>query len=304
MRAERNGRKTQEDEAVYQRRICRIEGRAVYAYLRPVYVGKGFCDGVAVGNVFTSPSSDAIVAAAKAVDGGAGILFLFGNYMGDSMNFELAAEMLEMEDIPTEIVKVADDIASAPRESFHERRGVGGIFFPYKLVGAKAERMASLQEVRELAKAVCANVATLGFSMSSCQLPGTPKPIFEISDAEMELGMGIHGEPGVERTSMKTSAELAHILVEKLSDDLSLHSGDEIAVLVNSLGATSKEELYILYQDFYQQMQRADIRITKVYVGEYTTSLEMLGASISVLKLNEEFKTLLADNGHTPFVKL
>ena len=268
------------------------------------YVGKGFCDGVAVGNVFTSPSCDAIVDAAKAVNGGAGVLFLFGNYMGDSMNFDMAAEMLSMEDIPCTIVKAADDIASAPREMFHDRRGVGGIFFPYKLAGAKAERMASLDEVRAVAEEVCANVATLGFSMSSCQLPGAPKPIFEISDTEMELGMGIHGEPGVERTSMKTSKELAQILFEKLSADLSLTSGDEVAMLVNSLGATSKEELYILYKDVHERFQAAGIRIHRVYVGEYATSLEMLGASVSVLKLNKEFKELLAEEAHTPFVKL
>ena len=268
------------------------------------YVGKGFCDGVAVGNVFTSPSCDAIVDAAKAVDGGAGVLFLFGNYMGDSMNFDMACEMLELEDIPCAVVKAADDIASGPRENFRERRGVGGIFFPYKLAGAKAQRMASLEEVKELAERVCANVATLGFSMSSCQLPGAPKPIFEISETEMELGMGIHGEPGVERTGMKTSAQLAEVISGKLCADLSLKSGDEVAMVVNSLGATSKEELYILYRDLHESFRLAGVRIGKVFVGEYATSLEMLGASVSVLKLNEEFKSLLEDEGYTPFVKL
>ena len=303
--AEDNKRAVVRADAPVQGKVAIVTGGG-YGHL-PVflgYVGKGFCDGVAVGNVFTSPSCDAIVDAAKAVNGGAGILFLFGNYMGDSMNFDMASEMLGMEDIPCAIVKAADDIASAPRETFHDRRGVGGIFFPYKLAGAKAERMASLDEVRAVAEDVCANVATLGFSMSSCQLPGAPKPIFEISDTEMELGMGIHGEPGVERTSMKTSKELAQILFEKLSADLSLTSGDEVAMLVNSLGATSKEELYILYKDVHEKFQAAGIRIHRVYVGEYATSLEMLGASVSVLKLNEEFKELLADEAHTPFVKL
>ncbi|NLI53663.1 MAG: dihydroxyacetone kinase subunit DhaK [Clostridiales bacterium] len=268
------------------------------------YVGKGFCDGVAVGNVFTSPSCDAIVDAARAANGGAGVLFLFGNYMGDTMNFEMAAELLDMDDIPTAIVKAADDIASAPRATFQDRRGVGGIFFPYKLAGAKAERMASLDEVRGIAESVCANVATLGFSMSSCQLPGMPKPIFEISATEMELGMGIHGEPGVERTTMKSSAELAEILSEKLCADLAVKEGDEVAVLVNSLGATSKEELYILYNDFHACLERRQIRVEKVFVGEYATSLEMLGASVSLLKLNEEFKQLLSDSACTPFVRV
>ena len=209
-----------------------------------------------------------------------------------------------MEDIPCAIVKAADDVASAPRSDYKNRRGVGGIFFPYKIAGAKAERMASLDEVRDIAVQVCDNVATLGFSMSSCQLPGAPKPIFEISDDEMELGMGIHGEPGVERTTMKTSEELAGILTEKLTEDLSLTSGDEVAVLVNSLGATSKEELYVLYADLYEKFQQKGIKIGRVYVGEYATSLEMLGASVSVLKLNDEFKTLLDDEAKTPFIRL
>ena len=265
------------------------------------YVGKGFCDGVAVGNVFTSPSCEAIADAARAVNGGAGVLFLFGNYMGDTMNFEMAAELLGMDDIPIAIVKAADDIASAPRETYRERRGVGGIFFPYKLVGAKAERMAPLDEVAE---SVCENVATLGFSMSSCQLPGMLKPIFEISQTEMELGMGIHGEPGVERTTMKTSAELAEILTEKLCADLKIKEGDEVAVLVNSLGATSKEELYILYHDLYARLNQRGLRVYKAFVGEYATSLEMLGASVSILKLNEEFKRLLSDSAETPFIKV
>lgn len=267
------------------------------------YVGRGFCDGVAVGNVFTSPSCDAIVDAAKAVNGNAGVLFLFGNYMGDTMNFEMAAEILEMDEIRTAIVKASDDIASAPREAFGERRGVGGIFFPYKIAGAKAERMASLEEVRIIAEEVCANVATLGFSMSSCQLPGMPKPIFEIGDTEMELGMGIHGEPGVERMTMKTSYELAEILADKLCADLCAVEGDELAVLVNSLGATSKEELYILYNDFYACLKQRHIGVFKVFIGEYATSLEMLGASVSILKLNEEFKQLLSGSAETPFVK-
>lgn len=267
------------------------------------YVGHGMCDGVAVGNVFTSPSCDAIVAAAKAVHSGAGVLFLFGNYMGDSMNFEMASELLEMEDIHSAMVKVADDIASSPRTDYQERRGVGGIFFAYKIAGAKAARMASLEEVRAIAEEVCARVSTLGFSMSSCQLPGATKPIFEIGKAEMELGMGIHGEPGVERTAMKTSAELAAVIAERLVQDQTLRNGDEVAVLVNSLGATSKEELYILYRDFHAELEKRRIHAAKVYIGDYATSLEMLGASISVLKLNKELKVLLEDAACTPFIK-
>jgi len=268
------------------------------------YVGKGLCDGVAVGNVFTSPSCDAIVDAAKAVYGGAGILFLFGNYMGDSMNFEMAGEILDMEDIHSAIVKVSDDVASAPREAYRERRGVGGIFFAYKIAGAKAARLASLEEVRSIAEEVCAKVSTFGVSTSSCQLPGAAKPIFQIGETEMELGMGIHGEPGIERTTMKTSAELAKIMAERLVADQKLAGGDEVAVLVNSLGATSKEELYILYKDFYTELDQLGIRVVKNYIGEYATSLEMQGASISLLKLSDEFKSLLEDDANSPFIKL
>lgn len=303
--AKNNCRSVVRGDAPVQGKVALVTGGG-YGHL-PVflgYVGRGFCDGVAVGNVFTSPSCDAIVDAAKAVNGGAGVLFLFGNYMGDSMNFDMAAEVLEMEGIPTAIVKASDDIASAPREEFKSRRGVGGIFFPYKLAGAKAERMASLEEVKALAEKVCANVSTLGFSMSSCQLPGAPKPIFEISASEMELGMGIHGEPGVERTEIKTSAELAEILWKKLSADLALQSGDETALLINGLGATSREELYILYGDLHDRFRQAGVTIHKAFVGEYATSLEMLGASVSVLKLDPEFKSLLADEAHTPFVRV
>lgn len=303
--SEENTRAVVRSDAPVQGKVAIVTGGG-YGHL-PVflgYVGRGLCDGLAVGNVFTSPSCDAIVAAAKATNSGAGVLFLFGNYMGDSMNFDMASEMLDMEDIPCAIVKAADDVASAPRSDYKNRRGVGGIFFPYKIAGAKAERMVSLDEVRDIAVQVCDNVATLGFSMSSCQLPGAPKPIFEISDDEMELGMGIHGEPGVERTTMKTSEELAGILTEKLTEDLSLTSGDEVAVLVNSLGATSKEELYVLYADLYEKFQQKGIKIGRVYVGEYATSLEMLGASVSVLKLNDEFKTLLDDEAKTPFIRL
>jgi len=268
------------------------------------YVGKGLCDGVAVGNVFTSPSCDAIIDAAKAVNGGAGILFLFGNYMGDSMNFDMAKEMLEMEDIPCCIVKGSDDIASAPREKYENRRGVAGIFFAYKLAGALAERGASLERVAAIAMEVGANVATLGFSMSSCQLPGAPKPIFEISNTEMELGMGIHGEPGVERTEMRTSEGLSKIMAERLSADLSLKSGDSVAMLINGLGATSREELYILYADVFDAFKAKGIHVEKVFVGEYATSMEMLGASVSVLKMNDEFRSLLSDEANTPFIKL
>ncbi len=268
------------------------------------FVGAGLCDGVAVGNVFTSPSAETIVAASQAVHGGKGVLFLFGNYSGDTMNFEMAGEVLAMDDITTRIVKASDDIASAPRQEWQERRGVAGLFFAYKLAGAKADSGASLDEVVELTEAVCAKTATMGIALSSCQLPGASKPIFEIGDNEMELGMGIHGEPGVERSELKTSAEIAKLIIDGLVADLSLEKGTEVAILVNGLGATSREELYILFNDARALLEEKGVRIARTYVKEFATSMEMKGASISLLVLNEDWKTLLDAPAETPFVKL
>lgn len=264
------------------------------------YVGEGLCDACAVGNVFTSPSFEAIVECAKASDSGNGVLFLFGNYMGDSMNFEMASEMLEMDDIETRIVKCSDDLASLPRDQWQERRGVGGIALVYKLVGAYAAEGHSLDEVATFAEGVCENVSTLGFALSSCQIPGEAKPIFEIGDDELELGMGIHGEPGIERVSMMTSAELADTIVSRLVEDQALSAGDDVAVMVNSLGATCKEELYILYRDVAKLFKAEGITISKALVGSYAASMEMAGASVSVLNLKEGYADLLAAPARSP----
>lgn len=268
------------------------------------FVGKGFCDGVAVGNVFTSPSSDAIVDAANAVQSGKGVLFLFGNYMGDTMNFEMAAEALGFDDIPCEIIKGSDDIASAPRENWQDRRGVAGIFFLYKIAGAMADTGADLQTVCQVTRRACKRVATMGVAFSSCQLPGASKPIFTIGEEEMELGMGIHGEPGVERGPMRSSAELAEMLVQRLVDDLTLTDGSEVAVLVNGLGATSREELYILYNDVKNILDKRNILVHRAFVEEFATSMEMQGASLSFLVVDDQLKELLDRPASTPFVRL
>jgi dihydroxyacetone kinase len=267
------------------------------------YVGEGLCDGCAVGNVFTSPSFESIIETAREADCGAGVLFLFGNYMGDSMNFEMSSEMLEMEGIESRVVKCSDDAASFSREKWHERRGVGGIAFAYKLVGSFAESADSLDATTDFAGCVCSDIATLGFAMSSCQLPGASKPIFDIGGDEMELGMGIHGEPGIERVKTLSADELAERIVPKLADDLSLKRGDEVSVLVNSLSATSDEELYILYGDVAARLLSRGIGIHKAYVGRYATSMEMAGASVSFLKMNDEYGVLLDREENTPLVR-
>jgi dihydroxyacetone kinase-like protein len=266
------------------------------------YVGPGLLDGVSVGNVFSSPSAADMLAATKEVDGGAGVLYLFGNYQGDIMNFEMAAEMAEMENILVKTCIAKDDIASAPRSEIDRRRGIAGIFFAYKIAGAKADMMASLEEVKAVTDQVIENTCTLGVALSPCTIPAVGKPTFTISEDEMELGMGIHGERGIERTKIKTAKEVAAIITEKIIGDLPFKSGDEVAVLVNGLGATPPEELFIIYNEVYDILSDHNLRVYKAFVGDYATSMEMAGASLSLLKLTDEFKRLLDAPAFSPFL--
>ena len=266
------------------------------------YVGPGMLDGVAVGNVFSSPSADDMLAAAKETNGGAGVLYLFGNYSGDKMNFQMAAEMAAMDDIPVKLSIAADDVASAPKAEKTRRRGIAGIFFAYKLTGAKADTMANLDEVKAVADKVIDQTCTIGVALSPCVIPAVGKPNFVIADDEMELGMGIHGEPGIERTKLKTADEVAVIMAEKVISDLPFKAKDEVAVLVNGLGATPPEELFILYSKFYDVLGQHGIKVYKAFIGEYATSMEMAGASFSLLKLNPEFKKLLDAPAFSPFL--
>ncbi len=268
------------------------------------YVGLGLCDGVAVGNVFTSPSAESIVSAAKAADGGTGILFLFGNYAGDTMNFEMASEILELEDIPSKIVKASDDIASAPKSEWQSRRGIGGIFLVYKMAGAKAEMGASLEEVAAVAEKACAATATMGIAFTAIQLPGSAKPIFTIAEDQIEIGMGIHGEPGVQTGPMQSSKALAEELLNRLIADQQLQADDEVTLLINGLGATSREELYLFQNDAQLFLKAKGIPIHESLVGEFTTSLEMAGVSISLMKMDAELKALLARPAWSPFIRM
>lgn len=266
------------------------------------YVGEGLCDGAAVGNVFTSPSGTTIQNVTNAVNHEKGVLYLFGNYFGDSMNFEMASEFAEIQGIETAIVKVSDDMASAPRDRYTERRGIAGIVYTYKIAGAAAELGLNLKEVKRIAEKTVANTVTFGVAFSSCTLPGAAGPNFEIDDGDMEIGMGIHGEPGVRRDKMRTSGEIAKELVTAILDDLSMTGKERISVLVNGLGNTSREELYILYHDVANLLEQENITIAKAFVGEYATSLEMSGSSVSILKLDGELEPLLLQKAYTPFV--
>ena len=265
------------------------------------YVGKGLCSGVAIGNVFSSPSVQQIADAAKAVDGGRGVLFLYGNYGGDVFNFDLASDMLELDDIETKTVLGRDDVASQPKDRKLDRRGVAGIFFAYKAAGAAAERGDDLEKVAEIAERVVDNTATMGVGLSPTILPTTGTPSFELPDGEMEIGIGIHGEPGIHRGALTTADEIADSIFDAVSADLDLASGDRVAVLVNGLGATPLEELYLLYRRVHQRLEGLGVKIERRYIGEYATSLEMAGASISLLKLDDEMLDLLDAPARSPF---
>jgi len=266
------------------------------------YVGVGLCTAVAVGNVFSSPSSEQILAATRAADGGAGVLYLYGNYGGDVMNFDLAGELATGE-IETQTVVGTDDVASAPPERSSERRGVAGLFFAYKCAGAAAERGASLEGVTAAARSAVANTRSMGVGLSPTILPAAGKPTFELGPDEMEIGIGIHGERGVRRGRLESADRIAGDLLEKIVADLSLARGDRVAVLVNGLGATPLEELYVLYRHVRKALDRMGITVRRTYVGEFATSLEMAGASLSLIHLDDDLTRLLEAPARSPFFR-
>lgn len=263
------------------------------------YVGEGLLDGCGVGGVFQSPSAEQIFEISKEVEAGAGILYLYGNYTGDIMNFDMAAELCEMEGIPTKSIVGADDVHSGASEV---RRGVAGIFFMYKAAGAKAAQMGDLKSVYQAAKKAGGRVRTVGFAMTPCIIPEIGKPNFTLQGGEMAMGMGIHGEPGIWNAPLKTSREIAGDSLAALLGDMPFAEGEEAALLINGLGATSIEELYILSGDVTGILNEKGIRVYRTYVGEYATSMEMTGASISLCKLDAEMKEWLDYPVHTPFI--
>ncbi len=267
------------------------------------YVGEGLADGVSVGNVFSSPSTNQMLKVTKAISSGKGVLYLYGRYQGDMFNFDEAARKAEAFGIPVRSVRVADDVASAPAEEHRNRRGVAGLFFAYKIAGAKAAEGASLDEVADTAQDACDVIRSLGVALGPCTVPAVGKPNFEIADDEMEIGMGIHGEQGIERVKMKTADEIASILTNKIVNDLPFNRGDDVAVLVNSLGGTPLEELYIVYNKAFDLLQEHGLNVYRAYVGRYACSMEMPGMSLTLMKLNEERKRLLDAPCDSPFVK-
>ena len=262
------------------------------------YVGQGLLDGCGVGGVFQSPSAEQIFAVSKEVESGAGILYLYGNYTGDIMNFDMSAELCEMEDIQTKSIVGADDVNSGAPEV---RRGVAGIFFMYKAAGAKAAQMGTLDEVLAAAQKAKDATRTVGFALTPCIIPEVGHPNFMLEEGEMGMGMGIHGEPGIWNGPLKPSAEIAEDALKTLLTDMPVASGEEVALLINGLGATSLEELYILSGDITSQLAERGIRVYRTFVGEYATSMEMAGASISICRMDGELKEWLDYPVDTPF---
>ena len=262
------------------------------------YVGEGLLDGCGVGGVFQSPSPDQIYEISKAVDSGAGVLYLYGNYTGDIMTFDMAAEMCAMDDIATMSIVGADDVNSGTPDV---RRGVAGIFFMYKAAGAKAALMGSLDEVLSAAQKAKDNTRTVGFALTPCIIPEVGHANFTLAEDEMAMGMGIHGEPGIWNGPLKTSREIAAESLNTLLNDMPISAGEEVCLLINGLGATSIEELYILSGDVSALLADRGIDVYRTFVGEYATSMEMAGASISLCKMDEDLKGWIDYPVNTPF---
>ena len=257
------------------------------------FVGKGLADAAAIGNVFASPPPDPALACVQEINGGAGVLFMYGNYAGDVMNFDMAAEMAAMEDIEVRTVLTTDDIASAPRDQIEKRRGVAGNFFIFKAAGAACDEMMTLDEVERVARHANARTFTMGVALSPCSLPQTRVANFEIGADEMEIGMGIHGEPGIERGPLGTADDIVDDMMDRILAEMDAGQGDRVAVLVNSLGATPLMELYIMNRRVQARLADAGLTTHATWVGHYCTSLEMAGASVTLMHLDDELARLI-----------
>ena len=257
------------------------------------FVGKGLADAAAIGNVFASPPPDPILACAVAANSGAGVLFVYGNYAGDVMNFDMAAEMAAMEDIEVRTVVTTDDVASAPLDQQHKRRGVAGNFFVFKAAGAACDMMLPIDECERIALLANSRTYTVGVGLSACSLPQTRVPNFQIGADEMEIGLGIHGEPGVERGPLQPADAIVDDIIDRIFAEMNPQRGDKVAVLVNSLGGTTLMELYIMNRRVRQRLDAAGVEVHGTWVGPYCTSLEAAGASVTLMHLNDELVRMI-----------
>jgi dihydroxyacetone kinase-like protein len=264
------------------------------------FIGKGFGDAVVQGAIFTSPGPDLILEAVRAVNGRAGVLFVYGNYTGDNMNFGLAAQRAAGEGIPVQTVRVWDDIASAPRGQEDERRGTAADLFVIKIAGAAAERRWPLNEVYRVTAKARDHCRSLGVALSSCTLPATGTPIFSIADDEMMVGMGLHGEPGVESTVLKTADETCVLMIERILPDLPFTTGDQVNMLVNGYGSTTLMELFIMARSARRILEAKGLTVYEGLAGSYCTSQEMAGCSLTLMRLDDELRSLWDAPGWAP----
>ncbi len=256
------------------------------------YVGKGLADAAALGEIFASPSPDIIIETTKAAQKGNGVLFVYGNYAGDNMNFDIAAELLEEEGIQVKTVRVTDDISAAPLSRMSDRRGVAGDMYILKIAGAAVQAGYDLEKLHAVTAKANFNTRTMGVALGACSIPQTGKFNFELDDDELELGMGIHGEPGVRRQKMATADEINTEIIESICNDIGLKAGDRVCVTINNLGASTYTELFIANRKVHQQLTQRGIQIHDTLIGSYCTSQEMAGYSVTLFRLDDELQKL------------
>lgn len=254
------------------------------------YCGKNMVDAVAVGEIFSSPTAKSFYDCIKAVDQGMGVACLYGNYAGDNMNVKMAMELAEDDDIEVKTVVANDDVASASKEDIKKRRGVAGEIFMWKVGGAKANMGASLDEVIAAAQKAIDNTRSVGVGLGPCTIPANGKPNFTIKEGTMEFGIGHHGEPGIKVEELASAKDMAKEMTSLVCDDIPFTAGDEVVVLVSGLGATPVMEQYIFYDEVEKELRDRGITVYKSYVGNYFTSLEMNGVTLTVMKLDDELK--------------
>ena len=265
------------------------------------FVGEGLADAAACGNIFASPNPQLIYETAQAVNQGKGVLFIYGCYAGDNMNFDMAEELCEFDDIPTAHIRVWDDCASAPKERIEDRRGIAGDVYVIKIAGAACDAGLSLEEVTRITEKARDNINTIGLALSPGSIPGLDKPTFELGETEIEFGMGLHGEPGIERTQMQTASQLVQRLYSEIKAEMALQSGDEVAVLVNGLGSTTLLELNIAYYELAQLMAKDGLQVYDSEIKSWCTCQEMGGFSITLLRLDDELKKYYSAPCFSPY---
>lgn len=263
-------------------------------------VGEGFATGAVIGDIFTSPSGEQVYRCTKALDGGAGVLYSYGNYSGDVMNFGMAEMRAEMEGIDVRQVLVTDDVSSAPPERRDERRGVAGDFHVFKVASASAWRGDDLDTVEALALRANAMTRSFGIAFAGCTIPGQPEPLFTVDPGKMELGLGLHGEPGIQTVDLASAAEIAQTMVEKVLSDVPEGSSGQATVMLNGLGSTKYEEMFVLYKDVARLLESNGIAIHDPLIGEYATSLDMAGCSLTLMWLDDDLRTLYDAPVKTP----